>query len=220
MKAYAVRSLVALLVLAAGGVAACAGGDAASSSIDASGSDSALSSPDALASVDASNDVPSASPDASGAAADAACVLSETDAGTCNAIDVVGTMVAATCSMSAPPQALAGAIEDGIYVLDSFTYYGVCPTAPDVASTTWQICGNHWDVLQVLTNSADGGTFPPERLNFVTNVQASSVEYTESCGGTVSVGPRGYSATPGHLTFIYPDATTPGRTFVSTFTKQ
>jgi hypothetical protein len=215
---HVVRCALLPAVFIAGVAVACGGTDIAAPSADGSsaGPDGAMSVTDGAS--DASRDDATTSSDAGTGVA--SCVLTENDAGTCNAIDVMGPMVTATCVMSEPPQAQGGVIEDGFYVLQSFVYYGVCPALPDIASTIWQICGNHWDVLQVGTSGIDGGVFPPARFNFVTSVQSSAVEYAESCGPTVMLGPRGYSATPGHLTFVYPDATTPGRTFVSVFAKQ
>jgi hypothetical protein len=219
-----VRSVVLPVVFVAGVAVACGGTDTTAPSEDGggndAGSDGAGPVTDGTSPADGSRDATAITTPDAGSADDAACVLTETDAGTCNAIDVEGPMVAATCSMAEPPQAMGGVIEDGIYILQSFTYYGVCPTTPDIASTNWQICGNHWDVLQIDTDNADGGTFPPERFNFVTSVQSSTVEYTQTCGPMVTVGPRAYTATPGHLMFVYPDTTTPGRTFESVFVKQ
>src|SRR5271166_2071414 len=48
---------------------------------------------------------------------------------------------------AAAPQ--GGTIENGRYVLDSVVYYGTCPTTPDISSSTWGICEDHWDSAEV-----------------------------------------------------------------------
>lgn len=218
MKKRLLASVAALGVLMVAGVPACNGdGDCGTPEMHEDGGDAATTV-DAVA--NASGDAASASSDATVDGATPACILSENDAGTCNAVDVLAPLVSATCSMAEPPQATGGVIEDGVYALQSFTDYGVCPTSPDVTSTTWQICGNHWDVVQVGLSVADGGPSAPERFNFITSVQAAAVDYTQTCGATVTLGPRAYTASPGQLTFVYPDVTTPGRTLVSIFAKQ
>ena len=216
MRTGFVLSLVALGVWVVSGLPACGGDDRGTEAMHGDGGDAEAASSGDVA-VGPSGDASMAA-DADGGVA--ACVPSETDGGSCNAIDAIAPMVAATCSMAEPPQATGGVIEDGLYVLQAFTYYGVCPTAPDVVSTIWQICGNHWDVVQVGVSLNDGGPLAPARFNFLTAVQPPSVEYLQSCGATVTLGLRAYTASPGHLMFVYPDATTPGRTFVSVFAKQ
>ena len=157
----------------------------------------------------------------------AACTLTENDAGTRSALDAVGPMVMATCSQSEPPQPQGGTVEDGTYTLQTFTYYGVCPTSPDLASTTWSICGDQWDVAQLvplLSTDPDAGTAPVFRLNFATAVQGTSVSFQLSCVPTsaapIVLAPRGYTASPGHLTFIYPDPSVAGRILVSNYARQ
>jgi hypothetical protein len=174
---------------------------------------------------DASADA-TVTPPSDASAPDAACALTENDAGTCSDLEALGPTVTATCVLSEPPQAQGGTIVDGTYTLQSFTYYGVCPTTPDIARTTWSICGDHWDVAQVSfanTGNSDGSASPVSRFNFRTTVQASSVAFDTACEPPVTsltLVARTYTASPGHLMFIYPDATTPGRTFVSSYARQ
>ncbi len=163
-----------------------------------------------------------AAPDAS-----ATCPIAENDAGTCNVVDPVGPFVQATCSTAEPPQVQGGVVEDGTYVLQTFTYYGTCPPQAQVASTTWAICQDHWDVAQsVLLNPSnpEAGVTPVLRLNYTTSIQGSTVTFTSACvSNNVSssgLSPRGYTATPGHLTFVYPDTSNPSTVFVSTYTRQ
>jgi hypothetical protein len=160
-------------------------------------------------------------------ALDAACVAPENDAGTCSIVYPSGAVVAATCSSAEPPQPQGGTIVNGTYVLDTFTHYGNCPTRPDVASTTWSICGDHFDVAQLVPlnpNNPDAGTAPLLRLNFTGAVQGTTVTFTLACEptGTTSNGlsPRGYTASPSRLVFIYPDASSPGAVLVSSYTRQ
>src|ERR1700722_15972360 len=158
-------------------------------------------------------------PDSSTAAGQdaGACMLAENDAGTCNALAASGPMILATCSTATPPQPQGGTIADGTYVLDAFVHYGGCPTAPDIAATTWALCGNHWDVAQLVPadpEDAGAGTFPILRLDFTTVLVGSTVDYTLVCQGTSAsdLPPRGYTVSGDHLMFIYPDPVTPGAT--------
>jgi hypothetical protein len=206
----------ASLGLATLALSACSGADASKLTGNA---DAANGSMDGEA-MDAS------ATDSSGGSPDAAppdvttCSPSENDAGTCSSIDPSGPMITAMCSMAEPPQAQGGTVEDGTYVLAAVTHYGSCPTSLDVASTTWVICGNHWDVAQVtpLNPTADAGLAPVLRLNFLAAIQGTSIDFTLACGtSNGGVTMRGYTSSGGHLWFVY---TVNTDVVVSEYTKQ
>jgi hypothetical protein len=148
-----------------------------------------------------------------------ACPVPENDGGTCSTVEALGPLVDSACSSAEPPQPQGGTIQDGTYVLDSFTYYGGCmPDAP-ATTTTWVICGDHWDTAERFA-SADGSNLPPLEINTLATVSGTTVDLAITClsAGLSFSGfaPRGYTASPGHLMFIY--SVTNG-TGVSTYTK-
>jgi len=119
-----------------------------------------------------------------------------------------------------PPPAQGGTIQDGTYSIQSYVAYGGCPTAV-VANTTWAICGDRWDIAAVSATSLDAGTGSPLHVNFVAQVQSSTVTFTQTCpAASAGLMPRGYTATPGSLTFVYPDAANPSTIYVSTYARQ
>lgn len=127
-------------------------------------------------------------------------------------------MVHPTCISAEPPQPQGGTIEDGTYVLQTFALYGSCLTTQDFADT-WVVCQGHWDIGQI-TAAADGGT-SPANANFTAIVQGTTVAFTSTCSHLVSVQAtmsRGYTATPGHLRFVFPYQS--GTTAVGDYVKQ
>jgi hypothetical protein len=225
----AIRAAVAPLGALAIALVACSASNA--SSTQEAGSEAATGS-----GSDASGDTGDASPGVPGDASsgndssfspDATCVPPENDAGTCSSVDPSGPMIVATCSSAEPPQPQGGTIVNGTYALDAFTHYGNCPTRADIASTTWTICGDHFDVAQLTPlnpTNPDAGTAPLLRLNFTGTIQATTVSFTLACepATTSSSGlaSRGFTASPGRLTFIYPDPSSPGAVLVSSYTRQ
>jgi hypothetical protein len=156
-----------------------------------------------------------------------ACPAAENDAGTCNAIDATGPTIVSTCLSAEPPQPQGGMIEDGTYVLESIAFYGGCPSTPEATSTTWLLCGTHWDVAQLTPRSPtdpDAGTLPILRLNFEVAVQLTSVSFTLACVPTdtsaLDLASRQYTATSTHLTFVYPAPSFAGATEVSVYARQ
>ena len=131
------------------------------------------------------------------------------------------------CSSTEPPQPQGGTVEDGTYVLEAFTHYGGCPTAPEISNTTWSICGDHWDVAQVVpmnSENVDAGLLPILRLDFAATFQGASVSLALSCEpsntSASSLAARGYTASSTSLTFIYPDPNTDGAIEVSHYARQ
>ena len=158
--------------------------------------------------------------DAASPPADAAtCGIAEVPM-TCNAINPTGPMVHPTCVSSEPPQPQGGTLEDGTYLLQAFTYYGSCPTAGADFLSMWVACNGRWDLGQN-TASLDGGPTTPLRANYTTTVQGTTIAFTTTCDatpGTTSMMSRGYTATPGHLRFIFEG--TPGTVSVGEYAKQ
>jgi hypothetical protein len=221
------RGVLGATALAAGAlpVAACSSG----SSDHDTGSDAALAGDSARGAdeADAPESTDAVASDAfTGSMQDGgACVLTENDAGTCNALTASGPMILATCTSATPPEPQGGAILDGTYILDAFVHYGGCPATPDIASTTWALCGDRWDVAQLVPadpEDAGAGTLPILRLNFTTTVANAMVDYTLVCQNIAAsdLPQRGYTVSGNHLTFIYPDPVTPGATEVSDYTRQ
>lgn len=162
-----------------------------------------------------------ATQDGSGSGYTSVCPLTDTDAGTCNGLVPDGPVVPALCLTGTPAQPAGGTIYDGVYVLDSFSYYDVtpCPASTPV-QTTWAICGNSWGVGQVAqAGSPLSGNLPPVHHDFLITNTGQSITYTETCAGTgngsVTLTPRGYTASDHDITFIYPAAGTGGGTVLS-----
>jgi hypothetical protein len=68
-------------------------------------------------------------------------------------------------------------------------------------TTTWDICGDQWDVAQ--TSFLEGGT-SNIFVNFTSMLDGATVALTPTCQANVNEAAmaRGYSASGGHLTFI------------------
>lgn len=160
---------------------------------------------------DATVDAPSP-PDA------AACGTTENDGGTCNSVVPSGALLTPDCPSGAAPQAQGGVVEDGTYVDESYSYYGGCMSQR--ATATWVICGQHWDFAQA-TETPNQTTTQLSSLSTVATVTGSTVSFDVTCQSTGlqlgSFPARGFTASPGRLTFIYPVF---GGTAVSTYVKQ
>jgi hypothetical protein len=152
------------------------------------------------------------------------CASSDTDAGTCNSVEATGLGVVSTCASGEPPQAQGGAIANGVYVLESSTFYGGCPATPEATRSTWAICGSEWDLADVqylVPTDLDAGILPALHANFTADVASSSVSFTAGCETeTASLAARPYTATSTQLTFIYSDSAAPGAIHVSVYTRQ
>jgi hypothetical protein len=173
-------------------------------------------------------DAPSSN-DAGSGAYDAyvACTVDENDAGTCNSIVPMPLLITAICSTAEPPQATGGAIVNGTYVLDGYVHYGYCPTTPDIAATTWSLCGDAWDVSQLtprVPTNVEAGLLPPTVYDFRVTVTGATVDFFQSCAtaseGMVTLGTRGYTATAHDLTFIYVDPLSASGVVTSHYTRQ
>jgi hypothetical protein len=186
-------------------------------------------SSDASSGTDASTPPPADS-SAMGPGSDASdgttnsCTPPENDAGTCNSVQSAGPGVVSTCSSGEPPQAQGGAIANGVYVLESSTFYGGCPATPEATSATWSICGNKWDLADVqflVATDLDAGTLPALHANFAVDVGSSSVGFTAGCEtATATLAARPYTATSSQLTFMYSDSSAPGAVHVSVYARQ
>jgi hypothetical protein len=133
----------------------------------------------------------------------ATCEAAANDAGTCNDVVPLGPFVTAACSSAEPPQVTGGTIEDGTYVLNGIVYYGGCMT--DISSDTWVICGSQWYAAHhSQLPDSDGAVTPLLRTNVVATVQGTSVNLAVSCDSSLTFAPRGFNASPGSLTFVYP----------------
>ncbi len=216
-------------------VAVCATGCGSSSSGDAnladgSGAEDARSADDASGgSSGGSRDDAASGDDGGSSAFDAyvACTVDENDAGTCNSIVPMPLLITATCSTAEPPQATGGTIVNGTYVLDGYVHYGYCPTTPDIAATTWSLCGDAWDVSQLaprMPTNVDAGLLPPVVYDFRVTVTGATVAFYQSCAatseGNVTLGTRGYTATAHDLTFIYVDPLSASGFVTSHYTRQ
>jgi hypothetical protein len=138
---------------------------------------------------------------------------------TCNAVTVSGPAIVPTCASGEPPTAHGGTVPDGVYVLQSITFYGGCPDIPtNTGWVTWIVCGNAW-VTEDVFPGADGGP----------NVRHYNVQQTPSGStlmGIVACDPTGampyahtwqYDVTPGGYSLMFPN----GSAYqVDTFLKQ
>ena len=152
---------------------------------------------------DSSTPRPDASPPSDGGAG-SACMLTPVEppdgAVGCNQVTAVGPLIQETCSDAGAPTPHGGTIVDGTYVLESATYYGVCPTAPNVTQdrVTWVLCGDQWQSTQII------GTMRSS-FNVVAgpgDAGAASIVITETCPVATAFG-RSYDVTPGHLAFFF-----------------
>lgn len=152
---------------------------------------------------------------ASGATTDAsvdgasACMTAELDSGTCNDVALSPNVVTEICASGEPPQAVGGTIADGVYILESVAIYGQANCVPTQVATSWNICGDRWDVAQ--RNPNDGGELD-YRLSYVATVAATSVSLTPTCESVISgvaTMTRDFSVTPNGFAFItsYPEGT-------------
>jgi hypothetical protein len=132
------------------------------------------------------------------------------DAADCNGATLAGSPVASTCSGAEPPAATGGAIEDGVYVLDSVVYYGTCPTAATMTQATWYVCGSQWATAQGF------GTL--EQLAATVVRGGTSLTATLTCGGSSTVTWQ-YSASPGQLALAIGTAST-GNVRIETYARQ
>jgi hypothetical protein len=102
--------------------------------------------------------------------------------------------------------AQGGVIEDGTYVLESATYYGVCPMPENITrdQVTWVVCGSNWQSSQLI------GALPPATYGVIVSPGDASTslsfELTCSTPSPASKMPLlyGYDVTPGHLTLLTP----------------
>jgi hypothetical protein len=150
------------------------------------------------------------------------CPAPVTQDGTCNAIALRGTTIRSTCSTAPAPQPSGGAIDDGVYVLDTVTFYGTCPTTAQ-QRTTWVVCGTSWQTVEEVekvSGNPDAGTLI-QRVGLSVTRQSSSVIGNVGCWYGTGTGPSqvswGYDASPGHLSLYIPF--NPG-VRVDTFTRQ
>ena len=89
-----------------------------------------------------------------------ACALTATNPTTCNALTPSGPLIVDMCVAGEPPTPQGGPIQDGVYVLDSVTYYGataghcVVTTSGKTERITWVVCGNDWQSVEELGDGA------------------------------------------------------------------
>lgn len=135
------------------------------------------------------------------------CALSPTTNGTCNAVALQGTSIGSTCSTAAMPTPTGGAIQDGLYVLQSVTFYGSCPAAPRQERITWAVCGSTWETAQETTPDAGASTL---RVSITPTIQGTSIQTMIDCisTGATGAGPTwGYTASPSSLVLYVPNGT-------------
>jgi hypothetical protein len=146
-------------------------------------------------------------------AADAAsaCAVPVLDPAACNAVPDAPSMITSTCSVTSAPPATGGKVDDGIYVLDSMTYFGTCPAGPDVEADSWAICGSEWDTRQESTVSKGNAVVPPfvQRIDTTASLAGAVVTVSIGCINPGSLTPPasavwGYDATPGRLVLHVP----------------
>jgi hypothetical protein len=134
-------------------------------------------------------------------------------------VTVSGPAVVATCANGEPPTAHGGTVPDGLYVLQSTTFYGACPSIPaNTGWVTWIVCGDAW-VTQNLFPGTDGGP-DPRHYNVQQMLDGSALTGIVACDPN---GRSGYTAqwqldvTPGHYSLIFANGAS---TEVDTFMKQ
>jgi hypothetical protein len=170
-------------------VAACSGRAVESDANDAS---DALDAGDAAHPHDAS-EAPDAAVDAL-----AACQLFPLSGTACNALPLFDAIVIApTCAAGSEPAPTGGEIANGIYTLQSSTYYGGCPPAM-TSRTTWSICNSQWESAQE-TNGVD----VPLNALALTEASSESVSLTIVCP-TPNAATYGYDATETTLSLHVP----------------
>jgi hypothetical protein len=143
---------------------------------------------------------------AEGSQGDDGCPLQEVFSPPCNAIVPSGPLVETTCVSGEPPQPHGGVVADGIYVLESATWYGSCPGI-SMARTTMIACGGLWDTAEIATVDAAPQTI---RVNFVTAYEDAAVVLNPICttGSPLAGEADGYSASGGSLTVMTSYGTT------------
>jgi hypothetical protein len=155
------------------------------------------------ASTDARS-IDAASTDAADGAS--ACALPVLDPAACNAVPDAPSMITSTCSLTSAPPATGGKVEDGTYLLDSMTYFGTCPAAPDVEADSWTICGSEWDTRQetgvpsVVRRIDTTASF----AGAVVTVSIHCIDVAPSTGTPSGSEVWGYDATPGRLVLHVP----------------
>jgi hypothetical protein len=175
-----------------------------------SGTDAEGSGPDGSVRNDATSGSDDAGEDSSTPLSDggagSACMLTPVEppdgAAGCNQVTAVGPLIQETCSDASAPTPHGGTIVDGTYVLESATYYGVCPSAPNVTQdrVTWVLCGDQWQSTQII------GTMKSS-FNVVAgpgDAGDASIVITETCPVATALG-RSYDVTPGRLAFFFPN---------------
>ena len=201
------------------------GGNGSSGSAGSSGGSGSSGSGGSSTGGGGGSDASSSSPDARSGGSDATleggtCAVQENDAGTCSDLQALGSLVGLVCMPGEPPQPQGGSIEDGTYVIDTYSAYGGCPQQV-VASTTWAVCGDRWDVVAVSAAALDAAIGTPTRINLVAQAQGTTITFTQTCpAASAGLMPRGYTAAPGKLTFIYPDSAQPSTVYVSTYLRR
>jgi hypothetical protein len=187
---FALAMGAASFACSGGGSSNAPGADAGGEPSDAAEKDDAAHTPDGGAPGSADSSTGEAS----------SCTSKATDGGTCNDIAPSGPMVATTCASGEPPEAQGGSIEDGSYVLESSTWYGACQAATNSA-VTWNLCGSDWEVAETQFSAAGTSTL---HVDYVATVGSTTVAISPVCETLVGVAAmsRGYSASPGHFTFV------------------
>ena len=122
------------------------------------------------------------------------CPLNRDFAPPCNALIPSGPPVTSTCSTTAPPPAEGGTPVDGVYELETATWYGDCQDTQTVQST-WLVCGDLWDVA-VASNAM------VTRTNYTSAEQGTAVTLNPICvsQGSAAGTTRDFSVAPGKLT--------------------
>ncbi|MGO9838651.1 MAG: hypothetical protein ACLP1X_31105 [Polyangiaceae bacterium] len=126
-------------------------------------------------------------------------------ASSCNSLSLEGPTIDSTCSSSPMPQPTGGSVTDGLYVLESMTYFDACPAAPDQSRAVWAVCGSTWQTAQevpVTVAGADAG-LELERVTADVTLRGTEAHATATCTWPLSSAqPQtwSYDGTAGTLT--------------------
>lgn len=138
------------------------------------------------------------------------------DGGACSPLVATGPVIQETCSDASVPTTHGGVIEDGTYILESATYYGVCPMPQNITrdQVTWTICGNAWQSSQLI------GAMRPLSYNVIVGPgdASASLTFDVTCPPDPTPLVYGYDVTPGHLSLVPPS--TGGTTEVDSYIRQ
>jgi hypothetical protein len=138
-----------------------------------------------------------ASMDHTGAGTSAMCPLTRVYVEPCNPLVPSGPVVTTTCSSADAPSPQGGTVADGLYFLESATWYRGCQQAA-MARSVWLVCGELWDNAAIIP---DGGV---AHTNYLSAIQGTTNTLNPLCSSPEPEAGMayGYSASASRLTLM------------------